>query len=162
MANARVGIAEAAVVRNPDSVTTLGLGSCIGVAMFDSVNRIGGLVHVMLPSSSLSKTKDFNAGKFADTGVPLLLDMMLKAGASKARIVAKIAGGALMFAIGGGGETVLRIGPQNTDACKAALKKLGIPLIAEETGGNHGRTVELFCDSGEYEIRAIGKEKKRI
>ena len=162
MANTRIGIAEAAVVRNPDSVTTLGLGSCIGVAMFDSSLRIGGLVHVMLPDSKLSKTKDFNAAKFADTGVPLLFDMMLKAGAGKSRIVAKIAGGAQMFSIGSSGDSILRIGPQNADACRAALRKLWIPLVAEETGGNHGRTVELFTDSGEYEIRAIGKEKKRI
>lgn len=162
MAVIRVGIAEGGVVGHPDTISTLGLGSCVGVTMFDERRKIGGMVHVMLPSTELAREADFNKAKFADSAVPDLLNQMIKFGASPTRIVAKMAGGAQMFSLGGSSDSLLKIGARNVEACKKALAALKIPLIAEDTGGSWGRTVELLTESGMLEVRAIGKDKKLI
>ena len=162
MRTVRVGIAESGVVVNPDSVTTLGLGSCVGVTLYDERKKIGGMVHVMLPSTELAKGGDFNKSKFADSGVPDLVDQMVRFGADRRRLVAKMAGGAQMFSVGGSGDSILKIGSRNVEACKKALIGLGIPIVAEDTGGTWGRTVVLFADSGILEIRAIGRAKSQI
>ncbi len=161
MANViKIGIADIAVSKDPDIITTLGLGSCIGIAMFDATSKIGGLVHVMLPDSTKIK-QNANPSKFADTGIQELLNRMVKAGANKARIVAKIAGGAKMFEVSGSTD-VGNVGERNAQASKEKLKALGIRLIAEDTGANYGRTVELNCANGEYVIKAVGKPIKKI
>jgi chemotaxis protein CheD len=161
MATIKVGIAELAVARFPDSVTTLGLGSCVGVAIYDETKRIAGLVHIMLPTMDLAKGTEFNRAKFADSGIPQLLEMMLRAGAIRQHLTAKIAGGAQMFAFSDKADSV-RIGSRNVEACKRTLQSLGIPLLAEDTGGNRGRTVEIFSETGLYEIRTVGMDKKVI
>ena len=162
MATVRVGIAESGVVLNPNTISTLGLGSCVGVTLYDERKKIGGMVHVMLPSTELAKGKDFNRSKFADSAIPDLLDQMLRSGAEQRRLVAKLAGGAKMFTLGGGADTLLKIGERNTAACKEALAALRIPILAEDTGGSWGRTVELFAETGILEVRAIGKSKTHI
>ncbi|MDI9371137.1 MAG: chemotaxis protein CheD [Synergistaceae bacterium] len=162
MRTVRVGIAEAGVVVNPDSITTLGLGSCVGVTMYDERRKIGGMVHVMLPSTELAKGDNFNKSKFADSGVPDLVDRMVRFGADRRRLVAKLAGGAQMFNIGGSGDSILKIGARNTEACKRALASLGIPIISEDTGGSWGRTIVLFADTGILEVRTIGRTKTQI
>ena len=156
MAVVRVGIAESGVVMNPDSISTLGLGSCVGVTLYDEKRRIGGMVHVMLPSTELARGTDFNRSKFADSAVPDLLKQMIRYGADERRIRAKLAGGAQMFSLGGNADSLLKIGSRKV------LSSLRIPVLSEDTGGSWGRTVELFSDSGMLEIRAIGKEKKLI
>ena len=156
----KIGIADIAVSKAPNTITTLGLGSCIGIAMYDKQTKIGGLVHVMLPDSTKIKMNS-NAAKFADTGIQKLLDMMIRAGASKARITAKIAGGAKMFEVSGSTE-VGNVGDRNAEASRAKLKALGIRLVAEDCGKNYGRTVELDCNTGDYVIRAVGKPVKKI
>ena len=162
MAAVRVGISESGVVRNPDSISTLGLGSCVGVTLYDERKKIGGMVHVMLPSTELAKGKDFNKSKFADSAVPDLLNQMIRFGADRRRLVAKLTGGAQMFALSGAADSLLKIGARNVDACKKALAALGIPILAEDTGGSWGRTVELFAETGILEVRAIGKAKTLI
>lgn len=162
MANVRVGIAESGVVTDPDSISTLGLGSCVGVTLYDEKRRIAGMVHVMLPSTELAKGTDFNRSKFADSAIPDLLKQMILYGASERRVKAKLAGGAQMFSVGGNFDSLLKIGARNVEACKKALSVLRIPILAEDTGGFLGRTVELFSESGLLEIRAIGKAKQLI
>lgn len=162
MRTVRVGIAEAGVVTNPDSITTLGLGSCVGVTLYDEKRKIGGMVHVMLPSTELARGKDFNRSKFADSGVPDLVERMIRFGADRRRLVAKLAGGAQMFNVGGPGDSILKIGSRNTEACKMALASLGIPVMSEDTGGSWGRTIVLFSDSGILEVRTIGRSKTQI
>ena len=162
MATIRVGIAESGVVLNPNSVSTLGLGSCVGVTLYDERRKIGGMVHVMLPSTELAKGADFNRSKFADSAVPDLLQQMIRSGADQRRLVAKLAGGAQMFNLGGDADSLLKIGARTVEACKKALSLLRIPIVAEDTGGSWGRTVELFSESGVLEIRAIGKAKTHI
>ena len=135
----KVGMADLKTCKSPDSITTLGLGSCVGVAIVDKVNRIGGLAHVMLPDSTVMK-ENTNIAKFADTGVVELVKQMEKLGAVRNRMVAKIAGGAQMFSFDST-SSLMRVGERNAEACRTVLKKLGIPLLAEDCGENYGRTV---------------------
>ena len=156
----KVGMADLNICKAPDSITTLGLGSCIGIALYDSATKIGGLAHIMLPDSTKMKNNT-NIAKFADTGIEELVNRMVAAGASKARLVAKIAGGAKMFEVSGMSE-VGNIGAKNAEASKQKLKELGIRLVAEDTGMNYGRTVVLDCNDGGYLIKSVGKENKII
>jgi chemotaxis protein CheD len=156
----KVGMADMNVCASPDSIITLGLGSCVGLVLYDPSTKICGMVHVMLPDSKSIGVGN-NLAKFADTGVEELLKMVVKKGAKKERLVAKMAGGAQMFSVNKD-SPMLRVGERNVAAVKEELKKLGIRLIAEDTGENFGRTVIFYPETGEYLIRAIGKEPKTI
>lgn len=156
----KVGMADLKIAKAPDILTTLGLGSCIGLTLYDPVAKIGGLVHYMLPDSTKLKNNT-NIAKFGDTGIRELLDQMLKQGAVQRRLVAKIAGGACMFEVSGL-TAVGNVGARNTEEAKLMLAELKIPLLAEDTGLNYGRTVELDCSSGDFVIKAVGKEIKVI
>ncbi|SFB25367.1 chemotaxis protein CheD [Acetitomaculum ruminis DSM 5522] len=152
----KVGMADLKVSTSPNIVTTLGLGSCVGIALYDPVIKLGGLAHVMLPDSTKIKNNS-NKAKFADTGIQELVKLMIAKGASKSRLQAKIAGGAKMFEVS---NDLGRIGERNVEATKIMLKKLGIRLIAQDTGLNYGRTVELNCENGEFYIKSVGKPIK--
>ena len=156
----KVGMADLKIAKAPDSLTTLGLGSCIGLTLFDPVAKIGGLVHYMLPDSTKLKNKT-NIAKFGDTGSRELYRQMTLAGANPRRVVAKIAGGAKMFEVSGM-SSVGNVGERNAEQAKIVLKELKIPLIAEDTGLNYGRTVVLDCENGDYIIKAVGKTPKTI
>lgn len=156
----KVGMADLKTGKSPDIITTLGLGSCIGIALWDSSSKIGGLAHIMLPDSTKIKNNS-NIAKFADTGIEELVRQMEALGAPRRKLVAKIAGGAKMFEVSGS-TSVGNVGEKNALASKAKLKELGIPLIAEDTGLNYGRTVELDCSNGDYIIKAVGKPIKKI
>ena len=156
----KVGMADLKTCRGEDAVTTLGLGSCVGIAIRDPITGIGGLAHIMLPDSTQIKNNT-NIAKFADTGIEELMKRMIIAGANRHRLIAKIAGGAKMF------ETnisspVGNVGLRNAIAGKAKLKQLGIKLVAQDTGLNYGRTVELHCETGEFLIKSVGKPVKKI
>jgi len=138
----------------------LGLGSCIGIAIYDPVTKVGGLAHIMLPDSTQMRNNS-NIAKFADTGIEELVKRMIAAGANRRRLVAKIAGGAKMFEVSGL-STIGNVGERNAQASKAKLKQMGIPLLAEDTGSNYGRTVELYPSTGEFYIKAVGKTLKII
>ena len=156
----KVGMADLKTGKNPDILTTLGLGSCIGIALWDPVTQIGGLAHVMLPDSTKIRNNS-NIAKFADTGIAELVRQMEASGVPRKRMVAKIAGGARMFEVSGS-TSVGNIGEKNAVASKQKLKELGIPILAEDTGLNYGRTVELNCANGDYVIKAVGKPVKTI
>lgn len=156
----RIGMADLNVCKAPDIITTLGLGSCIGLTLYDPKTRIGGMLHYMLPDSTTILDQS-NAAKFADTGIPELLQRMLKAGANRNSLEAKIAGGAKMFAVSRS-SSIGNIGERNTIAAKEILKQLHIRLVAEDTGLNFGRTVELHCDTGDFYIKAVNKPIKII
>lgn len=156
----KVGMADLNICKAPDVITTLGLGSCIGLTFYDPVSKVGGMVHYMLPDSTKVRN-NANIAKFADTGIEELLKRVLAAGANRGRLVAKIAGGAKMFEVSGLSD-IGNIGARNAEAAKAKLKELGIRLVAEDTGLNYGRTVELHCDNGDYYIKSVGKPIKII
>ncbi len=156
----KVGMADLNVAKAPDGLTTLGLGSCIGLTLYDPVAKVGGLVHYMLPDSTQLKNNS-NIPKFGDTGIRELYKQVLAAGAQKQRLVAKIAGGASMFQVSAN-STVGQVGQRNAEMAKVVLKELGIRLVAEDTGLNYGRTVELDCETGDYLIKSVGKPNKVI
>ncbi len=156
----KVGMADLKIGRAPDTLTTLGLGSCIGLTLYDPAAKIGGLVHYMLPDSTKLKNNT-NIAKFGDTGIRELLRLILEAGATKRKLVAKIAGGASMFEMSGL-SSIGSVGERNAEAAKQLLKELQIPLIAEDTGLNYGRTVELNCENGDFLIKSVGRGSKVI
>lgn len=156
----RVGMADMKICRAPDAITTLGLGSCVGIILYDPVNKIAGLAHIMLPDSTLIKMNE-NKAKFADTGIQYLLDELVKAGAKRSNLLAKIAGGAQMFAFSSGNE-MLRVGDRNVDATKEKLKQLNIKIVSQDTGLNFGRTIEFYPETNELYIKAVGKEIRII
>jgi chemotaxis protein CheD len=149
-----VGMADSAVAKNPAKLTTLGLGSCVGISLYDKSTGVGGMVHIMLPSIENARAKD-NIDKFADTGIPSLIDTMIEEGAYKHRTTAKIAGGASMFSFNS--KTQLNIGERNVAATKDALKELKIPIVAEDTGQNYGRTIVLDTENGELTVKSALK-----
>ena len=156
----KVGMADLNICVSPDGITTLGLGSCVGIAVRDPVTKIGGLAHIMLPDSTEIKNNS-NIPKFADTGIDELIKQVVAKGANKSRLVAKIAGGAQMFAFNSGNAT-MRVGERNVAATIKKLKELGIPILAQDTGDSYGRTVIFYPETGEYVIRAVGKPEKSI
>lgn len=156
----KIGMAELDICTPPDAITTLGLGSCVGVVLHDPIKKICGMVHVMLPDSTKIKNNE-NIAKFADTGIDELLRRLVLAGAVKKNMIAKIAGGAQMFAFKSDNE-MLRVGDRNVEATKNKLKELQIPLIAEDTGKNAGRTIEFYPETGELLIKSVGKTPYKI
>jgi chemotaxis protein CheD len=146
------GIGEMKVAHNPSLLIIMGLGSCIGLTLHDRYAKVGGIAHIMLPDSRgiVGKTC-----KYADTAVPLLLKEMVRHKAKKEQTIAKIAGGATLFS----GMDTLQIGKRNADVVKEALKKEGIRLIAEDTGGSSGRTITFDVHTGKLHVKTKDEVK---
>lgn len=156
----RVGIADMNYCTGEDSITTLGLGSCVGVVLYDSVLQLCGMVHVMLPDSTKIRNNS-NKAKFADTGVVELYNGLLQRGAEKYRIKAKIAGGAQMFAFNSNIE-MMRVGESNVLAVKEELSKLNVPIVAQDTGLNYGRTIVFSPSNSILLVKSVGMDEKEI
>lgn len=156
----KVGMADLNVCRGPGILTTLGLGSCIGIVLYDPVTKVSGLAHIMLPDSTKIKNNS-NKAKFADTAIDKVIEDMAQLGANKNRLVAKLAGGAQMFAFASSND-LMRIGERNAIASKNKLKQLSIKVLAEDIGKNYGRTIEFYSETGNLLIKTIGKEIKII
>jgi len=156
----RVGIADMNYCTGEDSITTLGLGSCVGVVLYDSAAKLCGMVHVMLPDSKKIRNND-NDAKFADTGVVALYQGLIKKGADRFKIKAKIAGGAQMFAFNTNLE-MMRVGESNVLAVKEALAQLKVPIVAEDTGLNYGRTIVFSPENCILKVKVVGKEEKEL
>ncbi|MBD8025748.1 chemotaxis protein CheD [Ureibacillus sp. Re31] len=152
----KVGIAELDIVKTPDTIRTSGLGSCVGVVLYDEVKKIAGLVHIMLPDSNLARAETLNSAKFADTGIKALIERLNLEGVQTFRLKAKIAGGAQMFKFTSAKDT-MRIGPRNVEAVKKELQKNSIPIIAEDTGGSSGRTIEFNPTTCLLNIRTVNQ-----
>lgn len=148
-----VGISDLAVSKSPDIIATYALGSCIGICLYDKTKLIGGLAHIMLPSSKEVTIKQDNLKKYADTGIALLLKEMQTAGANMAALTAKIAGGAQMFP----SSAAMSIGQRNIASVKAVLSHYRINILAEQIGSNFGRTVFFHTDTGMAEIKSAIK-----
>ncbi len=155
----KVGMADLNVAEPPDVLQTCGLGSCVGICLWDPVTKVSGMAHIMLPSSLLGKSG--NDAKFADTAIPLLIQEMSRIGGEKSRLVAKIAGGAQMFSFYSAND-IMKIGERNVEAVKAVLEKVKIRLAAEDVGGNYGRTIEFYAENGQLYVRTINLGEKYI
>ena len=150
----RVKVADYAVASD-GLITTVGLGSCVAIVLYDCVARVGGLAHVLLPNESMSRDRS-NPAKFPATAVPLVLDQMCKLGAVASRVRAKIAGGASMFgnyAANGG----INIGERNVVAVREALANRHIEIVGEDTGSDYGRSVYFYLTDGRVEVRSVRK-----
>ncbi len=156
----RVGIADSKLCKTPDKITTVGLGSCIGIVLYSPTHDVCGMVHIMLPSSKEIKN-NANRAKFADTGIEDLVQMLDKRGVKKATLVAKIAGGATMFVFSGASD-LGSIGERNIKSVKDTLNSLSIPILAEDTGADYGRTIIFDNVSKKLTIRCAGKSDKII
>lgn len=151
----KVRMADYAVCSMPQKITTIGLGSCVGIVVYDESRHICGMLHAMLPDSKRIRNNS-NRSKFVDTGMEDLMKQMIQAGVNPRRLSAKLAGGAKMFDFAEENENT-SIGFQNVQAAKQILKDLGIPLLAEDTGKNYGRTIVFDPETGKLEIKAVGQ-----
>jgi chemotaxis protein CheD len=149
-----VGVAQVRMAKEPTVLRTI-LGSCVGVCIYDRMKKIGGLAHILLP---LDTANGANPEKYADTAIPLLVQMLIKEGAKKEFLSAKIAGGASMFKFESN-VTLGQIGDRNVEETKKMLAKLQIPLLEEDTGGNSGRVIDFYLTDGHLKVKAAGQEK---
>lgn len=150
---------DGAVSRAPCVISCMGLGSCVAVVLYDTRRKIGGLAHVMLPDSNNVNRRP-TPYQCVDTAIAALLDEMRKKGAILRDIAAKLAGGARMFASDKGSST--GIGEQNIVSVKHTLKREEIPVVGDDVGGHHGRSLEFCLDSGKVIVKAWGKEDREL
>ncbi len=136
--NVVVGIADFNIARPPMKLVTYALGSCVGICLYDADIKLGGMAHILLPDST-QITNNAQTKKFADTCIAELIKVMLRNGASKTRLRAKIAGGAQMFAMPSN-SAISNIGARNIESVKKVLAMNYIPIVAEDVGKNFGRT----------------------
>lgn len=161
VAPVHVGMADLVVARHPATLATLGLGSCIGLVIYDQSSRTAGMVHIMLPDSRDAKDIP-KPGKFADTAVPFLLDQLDKLGVRGLQLRAKMAGGAQMFAMPGRDNALFAVGARNVEATTKFLAAAGIKLIASDTGGSKGRSVEFHTDTLKFIVKTLGSGTKEL
>jgi chemotaxis protein CheD len=154
-----VGMGEMKVARPPARLSAVGIGSCVAVILWDSATGAGGMAHVMLPHQPKRVREGANRFKYADYAITSMVEGIVKAGGNPEGLVAKLVGGAHMFEAS---ETVvpLDIGSRNLDAVRQVLVRMEIPVLAEDSGGNHGRSVELSLADGTVRSRSIRKGVK--
>src|SRR5690625_2928451 len=157
----KVGIADLSIVHHHSKIRTSGLGSCVGIVIYDLAKQIAGMAHIMLPDSNLTKQRNFNKYKYADTAIDILVEKLLMEGARKFSLKAKIAGGAQMFTFQSSSE-ITRIGPRNVEAVEERLAMHRIPIVAKDVGGNSGRTIEFDAMTGMLKVRAVNAKEKFI
>jgi len=150
-----VGIAEIGIGGKGDILRTV-LGSCVGICLYDSKNFIGGMSHIMLPTNHV---KNSTPQKYADSAIPLLLEKMLSTGADEKNLTAKIFGGATMFKLPSNG-LMGDIGKNNINKVKEILASMGIKIIAEDVGGDFGRTIDFIINKGSVSVRSMRNEDK--
>ena len=148
-----VGIADLKISYSPNILRTI-LGSCVGICIYDAVKKVGGMAHIMLPSS---KKMGGNLKKYSETAIPLMISEMVEAGADRKNMTAKIAGGATMFKHV---ESSLmgEIGKNNIRSVKEILALNNIDIIAEDVGEDYGRTIDFYLETGDIKVKTIGKE----
>ncbi len=161
MSISRVKIADGAVLKGQGVLMTIGLGSCVGIALYDVQDKVGGLAHILLYNSQEfpNRSKPLNPAKFADTAIPWLVQEMEKLGGKRDRLQAKIAGGSQLFMNQKAGGSV---GEKNVQMVRQVLRELGIPIAGEDVGGNYGRTLHFFVATGKMIVSTVGKGEKEI
>jgi chemotaxis protein CheD len=160
-ADVRVKVADYAVRRGAQVIATIGLGSCVAIALYDRESQVGGLAHILLPSPSMSR-ETTNPAKFPETIVPVMLAEMRALGSRAGHpISAKIVGGASMFGQLAAGSGI-NVGERNVTATREVLAAAGIPLLAEDTGLDYGRSVYFHLADGRVEVRSLKRGDRVI
>ena len=160
-ADVRVKVADYAVRKGSQVLATIGLGSCVAIILYDRDTRVGGLAHILLPTPSMSR-ETANPAKFPETIVPLMLEEMRGLGVrAGSRVTAKIVGGASMFGqlVSGSG---INVGERNVLATRDVLAAAGIPLLAEDTGLDYGRSVYFHLTDGRVDVRSLKRGDRVI
>ncbi|HEY9247094.1 MAG TPA: chemotaxis protein CheD [Candidatus Methanoperedens sp.] len=152
-----VGIADFAVAHNPAILVTIGLGSCVGISFIDPIARVGALAHIVLPTIEASKNKDMPF-KFADSAIEMAVQNLQEMGCIKSRIRTKIAGGAHMFNF----NENMNIGEKNVEAVVQKLNEMKIPIVSMDTGGDYGRTIEFYVETGILVVKSAFRGIKEI
>jgi chemotaxis protein CheD len=155
----RVKVADWAVAQGAHTIATIGLGSCVAIVLHDAAAGVGALAHVLLPDASLSRDQE-NKAKFPDTAVPLLVGEMRRLG-SRGALQAKLVGGASMFGqlLPAGG---INMGERNVQSTRRALQAAGIPIVAEDVGGDYGRSVYLDVRTGRVLVRSLKRGDRTL
>lgn len=149
----RVRVADLAVGSDTQILITIGLGSCVAIALHDPVARVGGLAHILLPAETMARDRS-NPAKFPASAIAVLLSEMTRLGADPRRVRAKLVGGASMFAnlLPNGNSN---IGERNVIASREALAARTVPIVAEDTGRDYGRSVYFHVADGRLEVRSL-------
>lgn len=151
----RVRIAEFKVVKGDAVLVAIGLGSCVGVALYDIEQQVGGMAHILLPGKG---DKNDNPYKFAETSIKAMVNEIVSMGGKIDSLNAKLVGGANMFAWMGDAKKT--VGERNVNAARETLKELNIPIVSEDVGGHDGRSVEFHPGTGKIILRnALGEER---
>jgi len=153
----KVGVADFAVAVGEARLTTSGLGSCVGISLFDEEAAVSGLAHVMLPSSNDEPVE--NEAKYADTAIEALLAEMERHGAKRRRVEAKIAGGSNMLDFTAIGET---IGTRNSQAVLETLERMDVPVTGSDVGGDYGRSLEFRSETGTLYVKSANEGRNAI
>ena len=153
-----VSMAQFKVMRHPAILSSIGLGSCIGLVLYDPITKIGGLAHIMLPSMQSAKDKS-KPGKFADSALRLVVKEMEGMGAHVRHLRAKVFGGANMFS-SIADDSCINIGERNLEAVREELGKKKIRIVAEEVGGKFGRTIFFDLKDGTVRVRDVKGEER--
>ncbi|MCL1791264.1 MAG: chemotaxis protein CheD [Peptococcaceae bacterium] len=154
-----VGMGDFKISKVPDTLMTIGLGSCLGVCIFDQSAKVAGMAHIMLPTSRYMPHN--NPMKYADTCLSMMLNEIDKVGGNRLRLKAKIAGGAQMFATHDD-ISAMHIGEKNMVAVSAELKKYGIPIVSQDVGGNVGRTITFHIATSELHIKTARSDNFKV
>ncbi len=154
----KVGIAEYQVASGQTVLTTSGLGSCVGVAVYDASASVAGLVHAMLPSQEAMEEDD-NDAKFTDSGIRRLVEELQREGASRSALEAKVAGGSDMLDFSESGPG---IGARNAEIGHETLSEFDIPVVAEDVGGERGRSLRLETKTGDLVVKSANREERRL
>ncbi|MYL70999.1 chemotaxis protein CheD [Halobacillus litoralis] len=157
----RIGIGDMGIVHPPHLIRTSGLGSCVGIVLYDDIKKLAGMAHIMLPEASLAKKQGLKRAKYADTAIEDLITALRGAGASSYRLKAKLAGGAQMFQFTSNSD-MMRIGPRNVEAVKKNLQSLHIPILAADVGGKSGRTIEFNPETANLHIKKVNQGESVI
>ncbi|NLJ24839.1 MAG: chemotaxis protein CheD [Firmicutes bacterium] len=159
MAEIFVNMGQIEVARADGVLVTVGLGSCVGVAIYDRERMVGGMAHVFLAASKDGKGIT-QPGKFADTAIPALVEAVMQAGGRRSAFQAKIAGGANLFPKLQAAS--LNVGRQNVMAVKEHLQLNNVPLRGEDVEGNSGRKMTLYVKDGIVVVQSIGDKPREI
>lgn len=157
-----VGLGEIKISNQKDDVlVAYGLGSCLGIAMYDPQIHLAAMLHAVLPACDPTHAHDNSCGKYVCCGIDAMLKMMLEKGAARNRIVVRMAGGANMLTTSGFSD-IMNIGQRNIESARMKLKELNFTIAGEEVGGNIGRTVRFYVGEGRMAIRMMGGKERDV
>lgn len=155
-----VNMAAMEIAQSPARLITRGLGSCLGITLYDPGKKIGGMVHPMLPDIDKAKIKS-NPSRFVNSAIRNMCAELEKRGCARNQLIAKIFGGAHMFGFITA-DSILNVGQKNIEVAQTIFKEMGITVVASEIGGSFGRTIELNLEDGKVLVKTVSWGEKEV